>query len=89
MIIADFHPSTLTIIPISIPIFKLLSFFLPPFIFKLMLKIERGRVSLAIFSGGGGQGRIFEDVKTVFIAIIHICVQLTFMSYDLFGSDPP
>ena len=34
----------------------------------------------------GVQGRIFEDIKTVFFAIIHICDQLTFMTYDLFGS---
>ena len=34
--------------------------------------------------GGGGQGRIFEDIKTGFFANIHIHVVLTFMSYDLF-----
>ena len=50
--------------------------------------VVRGRISWA-FSGGWVQGRIFEDIKTRFFAIIHIWVVITFMLYDLFGSDPP
>ena len=38
---------------------------------------------------GGVQGRIFEDIETGFFAIIHICDQLTFISYDLLALTPP
>ena len=37
----------------------------------------------------GVQGRIFKISKPFFFAIINIWVVLTFMAYDLFGSDPP
>ena len=49
----------------------------------------KGGVQVGLFSGGGVQGRIFEDIETGFFAIIHICVQLTFISYDLFCLTPP
>ena len=52
----------------------------------------KGAYKLGYLKGGGGgrvQGLIFEDIKSGFFAIIHIRVVLTFMSYDLFGSDPP
>ena len=38
---------------------------------------------------GGFKVAFFEEIKTSFFVIIHIWVVLTFMSYDLFGSDPP
>ena len=42
---------------------------------------QKGAYKLGYLVGGGVQGRIFEDIETGFFAIIHICDQLTFMTY--------